>query len=202
MSDHPKTALHHSPFFDEEIEETYREYVSCCSTAAMAVSIETSRLMSTFCIHSRPKTILDFGSGFSTTCFALLKRKGLLRATVTSVDDSPVWLGKTLAYLDGKGLSTDALVPLADFTYTGRYDFILHDIGNMERRARLLPTMWNMLNEGGWMVVDDAHKLGYKKAVAEFFGSVPHVLYEPSEVQTMDQFNRFSLFIKKETKTL
>jgi hypothetical protein len=49
-------------------------------------------------------------------------------------------------------------------------------------------------------VVDDAHKPGYKKAVSEFFGSTPHVLYEPSEAQTMDQFNRFSLFIKKEEK--
>lgn len=188
------------PFVDEEIEEIYRDYVKVCSTAAMAVSIETSRLMSTFCIQNRPETILDFGSGFSTTCFALLKRKELIRSIVTSVDDSPEWLGKTGDYLDGHGLSTDALVPLADFTYTGRYDFILHDIGNMGRRARLLPTMWNMLNEGGWLVVDDAHKPGYKKAVSEFFGSTPHVLYEPSEAQTMDQFNRFSLFIKKEEK--
>lgn len=185
------------PLVDQEIEETYADYVSSCSTAAMAISIETARMMSIFCIHTRPKSILDFGSGFSTVCFALLKKKGLMDSVVTSVDASPVWLAKTLQYLEGRGLGTDALVPLEDFSYTHSYDFILHDIGNMGRRARLLPTMWNMLNVGGWIVIDDVHMPGYRKSVDDFLKTVPHTLYEHSRSQTLDRFRRFSLFVRK-----
>lgn len=175
----------------------YSEYVTTCSTKKMAISLQSAEAIAELCILRRPGTVLDFGSGLSTATLGYVKKLGLATPIVESVDSSSEWLGKTRSFLEAHRLQVERLTALDDFSFERRFDFIIHDIGDMGRRAQLLPHMWSMLNPGGWMMLDDFHKPKYRKSAEGFLSNVDHARDEPLSQGTMDQFKRYALFVQK-----
>lgn len=163
----------------------------------MAVSLQAATELADLCIEFQPESILDFGSGFSSATLAHIKELELVSSRVESVDSSADWLEKTKSFLSEYGLSVETLTPLDEFSFENRFDVILHDIGDMKRRAQILPHMWSMLNVGGWIILDDLHKPHYRGAVNNFLSGVAHLKDEHRSRRTLDQFKRYALFVQK-----
>ena len=189
--------MNSEPKWQEGLTRLYEEYVTTISTKKMAVSLQSATELAALCIKCQPKTILDFGSGFSSATLGHIKKLGLISSDIESVDSSPEWLGKTKDFLDEHELPVGKLTPLDDFSFEKRFDVILHDIGDMRRRATVLPHMWSMLNPGGWIVLDDTHKPRYRRAVNTFLSGVKHTRDEETSKRTVDQFNRYAFFVQK-----
>lgn len=145
----------------EDLRSAYEDYISNVSTEEMAASLETSAFMDLWVRQRTPARVLDLGSGFST---AVLARAAGENARVDTVDDSPYWLSRTVAMLSGWDLNN-----VTPHLWTGRqalpqngFDFVFHDLGNMQTRIQALEEVTALVSPGGWLLVDDVHKLAYR----------------------------------------
>lgn len=192
---------HHKPknSDSEKLVDMYRHYLSSSEEPKMEISWEVASQMGKVCMLEQPKSILDFGSGFSTVMLAYLNKHKHMKAKVTSVSSTANGLEKASAYLDKRSLKVHALVLLDSFDFKGGYDLILHDIGDMKQRAKLLPTVWEMLNPGGWIILEDMQNPKYRRLANRFLQNQHHLRDIETSKATFDKMNRRSLFTKKQT---
>lgn len=135
-----------------------------------AASLELVGLLVGLVQHTRPRRVIDLGSGFSSYVLRTLAAEAGAPIEVHSVDDSPEWLEKTRGYLRDKGVSDAGLFTWADFGAAGRaggYDLVLHDMGFMDTRFATLDAVVDLARPGGLVLLDDMHKPDYRdKALA------------------------------------
>jgi predicted O-methyltransferase YrrM len=147
----------------------YRAYTTTISPGRIAISLELAIFLHMVCEATRPNTILDLGSGFSSYDFrSYAKANAEFPAPVIySVDQSAEWLDKTRRFLqhhdcDCHNLWTwDALVKHD----TPAFDLVLLDLGDLGTRRRMLPRVVNMCKPSGMLVIDDMHVPGYRRAL-------------------------------------
>jgi predicted O-methyltransferase YrrM len=177
----------------EDLAPMHEKYVTDVSTPEMAASLEVSVLLDHLCRATRPKAILDLGSGFSS--FVLRRyAQQIADVTVFSVDDHGGWLGKTETYLNDHDLPTDHLVELDEFDFEahhGGVDLVFHDLGSMEVRKETLPAVLETPRSDGLIVLDDFHKGHYRQYVHSTLAGVTYDLYELRDL-TEDEFGRFA----------
>lgn len=186
----------------DNLRPYYEQYVKKVSDPEMTCSLRTAVFLKVFCDGIKPKHILDLGSGFSS--FVLRSYAASQNGVIVySVDDSLKWLEYTRDYLASHNLPTDRLILWSQFkdgSYT-HFDFIFHDLGNMDLRKRSLDLVLK-LGERGAILLDDMHKLSYTKYVRNCLSHYSYNYFN-LKAYSLDEFGRFSGLIsdmRKRTK--
>lgn len=200
----------------KELKPYYNEYTSEVSPDDWAISLELATFLQIFCDITKPKSILDLGSGFSSFVFRRYQATAHIKPVVWTCDDSQKWLKKTRTFLAKHNLSSENLTTLNSFleflSTTGdvknklqselkNFDLILHDLGSMESRAgrlerleRLLTVLIPLSSPNGIIILDDIHKPNYLKAVIQLSKHLNCRLYN-LRFYTLDSYGRHSALL-------
>jgi predicted O-methyltransferase YrrM len=182
-----------------ELEPHYREYVSSVSTPGMSVSIELAVFLDVICRLTEPDRILDLGSGFSSFVFRrYLSSKDVgVHAAIWSIDDSPEWLQQTRAYLGRQGLSTENLMTWEVLCRRSPapFDLVLHDLGRMPLRQRVLDDVLAFCRARGFLVLDDVHKSTYRAHAARVLKRAGLDYFSLRRL-TLDSHGRYSWLVQ------
>jgi predicted O-methyltransferase YrrM len=175
-----------------ELDDAYHEYIRHVSAAEHALSLETSALLLALCRLARPLRTLDLGSGFSSYVLRVYA-SATNGVEVVSVDDAVSWLMRTRAFLESAGLREGHLLTWDAFSTTthGRFDLVLHDLGDFATRRRSLPVALDAVRPGGLIVVDDADRAVYSSFVRQALEERRFELFDMSG-WTVDAIRRFS----------
>ncbi len=180
----------------EGLQPHYEEYISGISVPQWAISLELSAFLMVLCNISKPKRILDLGSGFSSFVFRSYILRRSCKPTVWSVDDCPEWLDKTRAFLAAHNLSVENLSTWATFVEQKHdtFDFILHDLGCLELRKQTLSTVLVLAHPSGIVILDDIHKKRYEPYVKQVLRK-SSLKYYSLKLYTTDRFGRYSMLV-------
>jgi len=183
-----------SPRIAEEFSAPYEAYLRNISTDRMTISLELATFLSFICALTRPRRVLDLGSGFSSYVFRKYQAEEGGPIEVLSIDHSPHWLEKTRAFLAEQGLSTGQMETLATFKATTPlpFDVLFYDLG--AERRKLLSRVISLRHSTGLVVLDDFQIIHYRKYVREYLRGTPHALYS-LYWHTRDRFLRFAALI-------
>jgi len=175
------------------LENAYSEYTSTISTPKMAISLELAIFLLAFCNLTRPRSVLDLGSGFSSFVLRLYQERSPHQVTVCSVDDSQVWLSKTTTFLTNHGMPTESLIMWERFCAENRerFDLVLHDLGTFKMRIRTLGAALTRIAPGGFAILDDMHKLSYRRFVEKALRE-RNLTHFSLQAFTKDSIGRFS----------
>lgn len=148
----------------KELGKYYEAYQRYASKEQMPISWNLALFLFAFCCSERPKRILDLGSGFSSVLFRLHQRNHDPQCSVTSVDDSPVWLEITRNVLVSHSLSDEKLLLWSKFSQQnkGTFDLVLHDLGDQTVRTDTLSQAISFAGAYGSIVADDVQWLDYQ----------------------------------------
>lgn len=173
-----------------ELAPIHAAYCRDVSSAMHAASLELISLLRCLAV---PGPRLDLGSGISSLGLSTPDHP------ITTVDTDADWLAKTRSFLESIDDAADRTLRSWDsFVRSpgGPYSLILQDIGGMQRRADSLQFVWDLLAPGGFMVLDDLHKTGYRMSVRAFLQSIPHRFHDV-RLLTTDEFGRYAYVIGK-----
>ena len=153
----------------DEMKPVYRHYATRVSTDDMAISYESACLLWSLCETTKPRRILDMGSGFSSYVFRRYQATADPRPEVWSVDEHADWLAKTKEFLSSQGLSVDNLFTWEDFQalQPPTFDLISHDLGLMEDRPGIFGRMLHWREPEGLIVIDDIQKPAYREGILQ-----------------------------------
>jgi predicted O-methyltransferase YrrM len=155
--------------FRNDLSAHYREYTSTISPDPIAISLELAVFLAVACEATRPRAILDLGSGFSSYVFrSYVKRSGATAPPVVySIDQSTRWLDETRRFLDARGLDSTNLLTWDDFLASDRppFDLVLQDIADLGTRLEMINRVIGECRPGGMVIIDDMHVPGYRRAV-------------------------------------
>jgi predicted O-methyltransferase YrrM len=171
-------AVQHFPWLDalpgsvaqgvRELAPLYQRYVNIVSSSVWAVSLESAGLLHALCRLTRPRAILDLGSGFSSAVLRMYARDAPLGCVVHSVDDDPQWLERSREFLQSLDLSDEGLLLWSERSRLGSaYDLIFHDMGSMALRQESLGFVLAHRAASGLIVLDDMHKTPYGAIAAQ-----------------------------------
>ena len=181
------------------LRDAHASYTTSISTPDMAVSLEVAAMLFAFCETTRPRRLIDLGSGFSSY---VLRRyqKGCgadERPFVKSVDDAAEWLEQTRRFLRGHDLSEEKVIALDELgeNDAGTYDLVFHDVGRMPTRKAWLPRALDLARHGSGVVfLDDCHKPDYRSVCRDELRSRPCRVYNLRAI-CRDEFDRFDLLV-------
>lgn len=145
----------------------YQRYVSAVSSPVWAVSLESAGLLHALCSLTRPRAVLDLGSGFSSAVLRLYAREAAPGCVVHSVDDDAQWLERSRGFLRSLDLSDEGLLLWSERNaLASAYDLIFHDMGSMALREESLGFVLTHRAPSGLIVLDDMHKEPYGAVAA------------------------------------
>ena len=152
----------------EPLRPAHEDYTNRISSPDMAASLELASFLNALAEVRGPKRLLDLGSGFSSYVFRRWAAKAGVAVTVFSVDDDPVWLERTRSFLAEHHLDDDNLMVWTEFRDRKEepFDFIFHDLGDMDLRAEGLPSVIRLMHSQSVVILDDMHKPAYRESVA------------------------------------
>jgi predicted O-methyltransferase YrrM len=178
---------------DAALRAFYDRYVTEVSNWEWAVSWPTARALDALCEALRPRRVLDLGSGFSTYVVCNWARRAGVETEIVSADTSDEWLDKTRVFLDGEGLSARLIASrdLASLPSAG-FDLAFDDIGRIEARASVMPTIIRTMKPGGVVVLDDMNVRGYRGEVRSHLTKAGWPLYSLRPA-TVDAKGRFAM---------
>ena len=189
--------------FSDVLQPTFRDYISQDIETGVAIeqnaaSLELMSFVLAFCESFKPKRILDMGCGFSSVAFAYYQQV-YPNSVVVSVDDNPQWLEIVKKFIAKVGFSNDNhfkmlwndFIKLYEHT---NFDFILDDFSGIKERQSTLKKVLSMC--GGFVVLDDIHKLGYKNYATSILKSSGY-RYFSLRKYTLDKYGRYSLLCGK-----
>lgn len=145
------------------------------STSEMAASVELCVFLFVLCHFARPRSILDLGSGVSSSVFRCWKQVSKIDARVVSVDTEESWLEKSRAFCadrlgDGSGFHLWGDPSIARHGY----DLVLVDADAAGRRGEFFGFfLENGIRKGCLMVVDDMHKPVVQSLTDQFAERIP-----------------------------
>lgn len=179
------------------LEPAYLEYISTISEEVHAISLEQAAFLLNYCNVSNPKSIIDFGSGFSSYVLRLYSKGKMV--DVCSVDDSDSWLQKTTMFLQEKSLSVDSMFFAGDFFESKNlpvYDLLYYDLGIMETRKKYLTKILDLfaLNQFATLLIDDVHMSDYRNLVTHSLKE-RSLDYHNLKRATIDKFGRYAYMV-------
>jgi hypothetical protein len=182
------------------METAYNDYSRSISKPDSAISLELSCFMLFLCLHLKPKTLIDLGSGFSSYVLRTYKAKFSSGCTVYSVDDDVKWLEKTRAYLTRKNLGTENMMMWDVFLNTPKplFEFMLHDIGKVAGRVKSFPFLIPMLGKKATLLLDDMHKPHFSKPIKEKIRRrpIPMSVFDIKKF-TLDDYGRYAWLLRR-----
>jgi predicted O-methyltransferase YrrM len=177
-----------------KLKSCYEDYVAQVSTPDMAISLKTSYLLYFICLWSRSKAVLDLGSGFSSFVFRKYAASSDMDVCIYTVDDNVEWLKKTRCFIDERNLPNKNIITWEEFKekdFKNHFDFIFHDLGNMNMRANTLNCIINCARYRGIIILDDMHKSSFKKTAKKIVNDKGLKIFSLRKF-TLDKFNRYS----------
>jgi len=151
----------------------YKNYVTTTSSEIMAMSFELALFVLALCEITKPKKILDLGSGFSSFCFRYWIKNYSPNSQVLSVDDAPEWLDKTREFLLNNNVQGDQLITWDELLQGeyGKFDLVFYDFGSFPVRKDSLHTVLDFASHPSMVILEDMHSAEYglhvKKAIKE-----------------------------------
>lgn len=155
--------------FREKITPFYKDYVTTTSSEIMAMSFELAIFVLALCEITKPRKILDLGSGFSSFCFRYWIENYSPNSEVLSVDDASEWLDKTREFLlrnhlkDNQLITWDELIK-GDY---GKFDLVFYDFGSFPVRKNSLSRVLDFSSRPSMVILDDMHSAEYGLHVKE-----------------------------------
>jgi len=149
--------------FGKLISPYYNNYVTTTSSEIMAMSFELATFTLALCEITKPKRILDLGSGFSSFCFRYWIKNHSPNSEVLSVDDAPEWLDKTREFLLRHNIQGDHLTTwneLVGGNY-GKFDLVFYDFGTFPVRKSSLNKVLDFASHPAMVILDDMHSAEY-----------------------------------------
>jgi predicted O-methyltransferase YrrM len=151
-----------------ELAAAHRAYTSSVSPDPISISLELAVFLGVVCDATRPRAILDLGSGFSSYVFrSYAKGAGDPPPVVHSIDHSAEWLVETRRFLEPRGLDCHHLTTWDAFVAADKppFDLVLVDIADLGTRVRLMDLVLGACRPGGMIVIDDMHVPGYRRTI-------------------------------------
>lgn len=178
------------------VESLYEAYVPAVSSAEMATSLETLRLLDRLARMPEVKSILDLGSGISSAVF---RRTG---KRVVTYDDNEEWLRKTREFLEAQGLPTTGLHlwppdEEGDVNHE-EFDLVFHDLGDKKTREETLLTA---INAGKMTILDDMHSSRLLAIVSAVVEVTPELRLLDLREITLDAFGRYAMGVAWQDST-
>ena len=136
----------------------YENYVTSISTRAMAVSMKCCCYFLHLIEKIQPKSVIDFGSGFSS--FAIRKYKKITgnNFEIWSVDSDKKWLKKSKVFCKNNNVESDNFYEWSNVEER-RFDLIFFDIDKTVKRLDYFaPLFENFCNGNTVILFDDMHK--------------------------------------------
>jgi hypothetical protein len=186
--------------------------------AETAISLVAAETLWNLLEQRQPSTVLEMGSGFSTTVIRTWQNGGApvtspffgvrpLRITssppiVYTTDTSWRWLGATLAELELEGLDTshmlhhDIFARLPDEHHHARFDLIFLDLADSDTRVQWLPRVMDWLAPQGLLVLDDWQMPHYQTRAQPVLREAGFVVTPLPE--TRDAFGRYLALAERE----
>ncbi len=146
----------------DRLRGPYDDYVQTVSTARMAITFELAAFLDSFVRKIGPMRIADLGSGFST--YVLATASGG-KANLLAVDESPVWIRRTLDFLERRAVSPPSVMTwdaLLRERPECQFDLVIHDLGEMRSRLGTLAIGTELLAPGGYLIIDDVQRMPYR----------------------------------------
>ena len=143
--------------FTVDLERTFRlwrRYVNDISAPDMAASHGTLAYMVRLCEATKPRRILDLGSGLSSAVFRKWAATQDYPVDIVSVDTDAAWLLKTRDFLISEELDTEGL-HLYPGGAGGKFDLVFHDIAGGDERNTIAAVAADSVADGGFIVWDD-----------------------------------------------
>ena len=196
---HHSSFLSRASYIAEESERLrllkglHDRYTNEISSRGMAISLKLASLLLHICRQTQPKVILDLGSGFSSLVFRIYAAEA--STVVYSVDDDPLWLDKTRAFIGGLNLSQENFVEWSEFQRAPiKADLILHDLGRAPQRCGTMPLIPRYGHKQTLGILDDVHKKNVRCAAKEMVRS--HQLrYEDLKDVSIDHYGRYQWLV-------
>ena len=177
-----------------ELWDSYADYTRTVSPYDMAMSFETAVFLLHLCRTTKPKSIADYGSGYSS----FLIRHYALDAgitDITSVDDDGSWLVKSIGFATRH--KVDKVGTFKHWNLCRENlpaaDIVFHDLaGGDMRNVTMRPVMGSAQR---FAVVDDCQVDHHRET---FYGLAAELGFEPyALLQTNDHIQRYaSLAVK------
>ena len=141
-----------------------------------ALSPDAALWLALCVMHSRPRTVLELGSGTSTAVIAAAAQTAALDTTIVSLDHEPGFAARTRALLQARGMAADVrdapLVPRAGWPHRwydeqsldglGDIDLLVvdgpPDVDGLGTRAPAFALLKDRLAPGAAIFVDDADR--------------------------------------------
>lgn len=174
----------------DELREAHGRYLARGPTdPAMTASLPFADVVGAWCRALRPRTIAELGSGFSSW---VVRRWSPAGAEVVSVDDDPVWLERSRAFVREEGLPEGEFVPWEAFRGRGgTHDLVVWDFGDVRTRAAATPGAADRVAPGGALLFDDVHKHRLWKR-ARRLARRPEVEGYSLHALTLDEYGRYA----------
>ena len=178
------------------LEKDYLDYVNSVTTPEMAASLECTLFLLELCGDISPRSVIDFGSGFSS--FALRKYREEYNSifTITSVDTDENWLIKTKQFIESKNIDNSNIITFDKFMEKPRnYDLILYDVAYYQNgtRQQLLPiVLQNCVHNKTNILFDDMHIQHYFMFVLHIMSGLKFNMIN-AKPYTLDNYGRFSM---------
>ena len=181
-----------------QLQPAYESYVHSVSAGDHAMSLELAAFLLELARHTGARRVVDLGSGFSSY---VLRRYADERpdTDVTSIDSSPDWLERSRDFVDDHGLDVDRFVDWSCFEprdEIGSFDVVLHDLGDMTLRTASLSDALLLAGPGGYVVLDDVHKRGYR-AFARRVVAASSAWRIDIRAVTRDRLGRYAMLIRR-----
>lgn len=177
--------------------QSYEVYISTISSNRHAASLSQAVFLYAWCMVSKPKKILDLGSGYSTYVFGLYKNVHK-KIQIDSVDDSSSWMRKTKKFLKSNKSCIPHFYLWSEFVKMSKknYDFIFYDLGTMETRAQNISMLLKFMGPSTIVCLDDLHFPVYENVVHNFCIN-NNLQYYSTRKYTKDKFGRFSYLVMR-----
>jgi predicted O-methyltransferase YrrM len=186
-----------------DLEPNYREYVTTVSPEGVPISLELAAFIDVLCMVRTPRRLLDLGSGFSSFVLRRYAEQAGVSVEVQSTDHASEWLAATRRYLEGHGLGVSGLSTWSDFRSREHapFDLILLDLGSTGGdsagyRLSVLPYVLGLLTPGGVLILDDAHRLAFGRAVRRLVDAHGYRCWSLKRF-VQDRFGRFALIVTR-----
>jgi SAM-dependent methyltransferase len=170
----------------------HKDYCARVGHPVHAASIELAALVLALCERRDVKRVVDLGSGFTSRVLRDWARGR--DVTVHSVDDSAEWLEKTRGYLAETGLDDARLHHWEAFAagdFAGTFDLVVHDLGFMDTRYRVIETAVGLARPGGLVLLDDMHKPEFRDQALAWVEAQGLTAYSLKTL-TRDHLTRFA----------
>lgn len=182
----------------EELDSIYAYYVENVSSPEMAASKEVLAFLYAICSVTKPKTVLDLGSGISSYLFRTYQKEEDSSCKVISVDDDKEWLLKSGDFLKSQSLNQDNLITFEEYLQSDLrdVDIIFYDLNFVEERIKHVDSVLKNIAQSGIIVFDDVHKIHYFKQLHTILKANNFNIIGIKKM-TKDVFGRFGLIARK-----